>query len=181
MTYHETPPLGSILYALEVPEVGGDTLFASQYLAYETLSDGMKDLLGDRTATHSSEPIYGKSGAFNMRYQGSKTMAKPKNDIPVIMTEQPIFRTHPETGRKAIYVGNHSSHVVGMDVSEGETLLAELEVHATQADFIYRHKWQVNDVIMWDNRCTMHCVEPYDAAKEKRAVHRVVVKGDKPV
>jgi taurine dioxygenase len=67
-----------------------------------------------------------------------------------------------------------------MERSEGEAMLADLEAHATHPDLIYRHKWQVDDVLMWDNRCTMHCVEPYDAAKEKRSVHRVVVKGDNP-
>ena len=68
-----------------------------------------------------------------------------------------------------------------MALEEGEAILADLEAHATQPDLIYRHKWQIDDVLMWDNRCTMHCVEPYNAAKEKRSVHRVVVRGDAPV
>ena len=89
-------------------------------------------------------------------------------------------RTHPETGKKSLYIGNHSSHITNMDLATGEAILASLEKHATQSDLIYRHKWQIDDVLMWDNRCTMHRVEPYDAAKEKRSVHRVVVKGDRP-
>jgi taurine dioxygenase len=171
-SYTATPSLTTVLRSPAIASKGGDTLFADTARAYENLDDATKTQVADLRAIHD----WGRS-----RLKSGERPATDEEMTAAPPVDHPIIRTHPETGRKAIYVGNHSSHVVGMDVSEGETLLAELEAHATQIDFIYRHKWQVNDVIMWDNRCTMHCVEPYDAAKEKRAVHRVVVKGDKPV
>lgn len=181
VTYHETPPLGSILFALEVPDVGGDTLFANQYLAYETLSDGMKELLEGRTATHSSEPIYGKTGAFNMRYQGSASMSKPKNDMPIIETEQPIFRTHPETGRKALYVnGNFTIRIAGLPEADSAPILQRLYQHATAPDFCCRFRWKKGSVAFWDNRCVQHYAVN-DYAGQRRVMHRVTVIGDRPV
>jgi taurine dioxygenase len=171
-SYTATPSLTTVLRSPAIAKEGGDTLFADTTRAYEALPEDTKKRVANQRAIHDWARSRLKSGE---RPATDEEMAAAP---PV---DHPIIRTHPETGSKAIYVGNHSSHIVGMPVPEGAALLAELEKHATQPQFIYRHKWQVNDVIMWDNRCTMHCVEPYDAAKEKRAVHRVVVKGDKPV
>lgn len=181
VTYHETPPLGSILYALEMPEVGGDTLFANQYLAYETLSDGMKDLWDGRTATHSSEPIYGKSGAFNKRYQGGASMAKPETEMPVIETEQPIFRTHPETGRKCLFVnGNFTTRLAGLSEADSAPILGRLYQHATAPEFCCRFRWKKGSVAFWDNRCVQHYAVN-DYAGQRRVMHRVTVMGDRPV
>jgi len=180
VTYHTTPPLGSILYALEVPEVGGDTLFASQYLAYETLSDGMKDLLDGRTATHSAEPIYGKAGAFNQRYEGSSTMTKPEEEAPVLVTDQPIFRTHPETGRKALYVnGNFTTRIAGLSEADSAPILQRLYLHCTAPDFCCRFRWEKGSVAFWDNRCVQHYAVN-DYAGQRREMHRVTVIGDAP-
>ena len=180
VTYHPTPPLGSILYALEVPEVGGDTLFASQYLAYETLSDGMKDLLDGRTATHSAEPIYGKTGAFNMRYSDSTTMVKPDQESPVLVSEQPIFRTHPETGRKALFVnGNFTTGIAGLSEADSAPILQRLYLHCTAPDFCCRFRWEKGSVAFWDNRCVQHYAVN-DYAGQRRVMHRVTVIGDAP-
>ena len=171
-TYMPKPNMGTMLYALEVPNPGGDTLFADMTRAYDKLSNNMKTGIDNLFAVHDWVRSREKSN------ERPATPDEIKAAPPVI---HPIVRTHPETGKKSLYIGNHSSHIVDMALEEGEAILANLETHATQQDLIYRHKWQIDDVLMWDNRCTMHCVEPYDAAKEKRSVHRVVVRGDAPV
>jgi alpha-ketoglutarate-dependent taurine dioxygenase len=170
-SYTATPSLTTVLRSPAIASKGGNTLFADTARAYDALPEETKSKLAGLRAVHD----WGRS-----RLKSGERPATEEEMAAAPPVEHPIVRTHPETGRKAIYVGNHASHVVGKPVAEGEVLLAELEAHATKPEFVYRHKWQVNDVLMWDNRCTMHCVEPYDAAKEKRAVHRVVVKGDKP-
>lgn len=171
-SYTATPSLTTVLRSPAIASQGGDTLFADTARAYQALEPTIQTRIDGLRAIHDWDRSRIKSGE---RPATAEEMAAAP---PV---DHPMVRTHPETGVKAIYVGNHASHVVGMPVPEGEALIAELEAHATQPEFVYRHKWRVNDVLMWDNRCTMHCVEPYDAAKEKRAVHRVVVKGDTPV
>lgn len=93
---------------------------------------------------------------------------------------RPVVSTHRETGAKALYLGKHAACIVGMSWPDSDALVAGLEAHATQPQYVNRHKWQVNGVLPWDSRCTMHWVEPYDAAHEKRAVHRAVVKGSQP-
>jgi taurine dioxygenase len=170
-SYTATPSLTTILRSPEIAKVGGDTLFANMTSAYETLSNELKTAIQSLFAVHD----WARS-----REKSNERPATPEELRAAPPVQHPIVRTHPETGQKALYIGNHSSHIVDMERSEGEAMLADLEAHATHPDLIYRHKWQVDDVLMWDNRCTMHCVEPYDAAKEKRSVHRVVVKGDSP-
>jgi taurine dioxygenase len=169
-SYVATPSLATILRSPFIATEGGDTLFANTQAAYDDLDDATKATIAGLKAVHSWERSREKVGEPNT----------PEQIAAAPPVEHPIARTHPVTGRKCIYVGSHSSHVAGMTHDEGVRLLADLERHATQDRYIYRHKWQVDDVLMWDNRGTMHCVTPYDAAKEKRAVHRVVVRGDRP-
>jgi taurine dioxygenase len=171
-SYTATPSLTTILRSPEIARVGGDTLFANMTRAYDTLSENMKTDIDNLFAVHDW---------VRSREKSNERAATPDEIKAAPPVKHPIVRTHPETGKKSLYIGNHSSHILGMKLKEGETILADLEAHATKQDLIYRHKWQIDDVLMWDNRCTMHCVEPYDAAKEKRSVHRVVVKGDAPV
>ncbi len=171
-SYVATPSLTTVLRSPEIAKEGGDTLFANCQAAYDDLDDATKQRIDGLKAVHSWEESRRKVGEIPATAE--EIAAAP----PV---EHPIARTHPVTGKKAIYVGSHSFKVAGMDDAEGAKLLNDLEAHATQPKYVYRHKWQVDDVLMWDNRCTMHCVTPYDAAKEKRAIHRVVVKGDRPV
>ena len=170
-SYTATPSLTTILRSPEIARVGGDTLFADMTRAYDKLSDDMKKTIEGLFAVHD----WARS-----REKSNERAATPEEIKAAPPVEHPVVRTHPETGKKSLYIGNHSSHITNMDLATGEAILASLEKHATQSALIYRHKWQIDDVLMWDNRCTMHCVEPYDAAKEKRSVHRVVVKGDRP-
>ena len=171
-SYTATPSLTTILRSPAIAQVGGDTLFADMTRAYDKLSNNMKTGIDNLFAVHDW---------VRSREKSNERPATPDEIKAAPPVKHPIVRTHPETGKKSLYIGNHSSHIVDMALEEGEAILADLETHATQQDLIYRHKWQIDDVLMWDNRCTMHCVEPYDAAKEKRSVHRVVVRGDAPV
>ena len=171
-SYTATPSLATILRSPAIASEGGDTLFANCQAAYDDLDPAMKRRLDGMKAVHSWERSRQKVG---------EKPATPEQIAAAPPVEHPIARTHPVTGRKGIYAGSHASHVAGMEHDEGVALLAALERVATQDKYIYRHKWQVDDVLMWDNRGTMHCVTPYDAVKEKRAIHRVVVRGDRPV
>lgn len=170
-SYVATPSMATILRSTAIAKEGGDTLFANCQAAYDDLDDATKEKIAGLKAVHSWERSREKVG---------EKPATPEQIAAAPPVEHPIVRTHPVTGRKGIYAGSHSSHVAGMGRDEGEALLAELERFATQNKYIYRHKWRRDDVLMWDNRGTMHCVTPYDAAKEKRAIHRVVVRGDRP-
>lgn len=170
-SYIATPSLTTILRSPAIASKGGDTLFTNTHAAYDDLDAETRRQIENLKAVHSWKRSREKVG---------ERPATAEENAAAPPVEHPIARTHPATGRKSIYVGSHTSHVVGMDHDEGVRLLADLEAHATQEKYVYRHKWQVDDVLMWDNRSTMHCVTPYDAAKEKRAVHRVVVKGDRP-
>jgi taurine dioxygenase len=170
-SYVATPSLTTILRSPHIASEGGDTLFANTRAAYDDLDEATRRRIDGLEAVHSWKRSREKTG--ERPATAEQIAAAP----PV---SHPIARTHPVTGRKSIYVGSHTSHVVGMDHDEGVELLDDLEKHATQDKYVYRHKWQVDDVLMWDNRATMHCVMPYDAAREKRTIHRVVVKGDKP-
>ncbi|MCG8324942.1 MAG: TauD/TfdA family dioxygenase [Thiotrichales bacterium] len=171
-SYVARPSLLTILRSPSVAREGGDTLFADMGRAYESLDDATQARLQGLRVVHDWKRSREKS---NERPATAEEIAAAP---PV---DHPLVRTHPETGARTLYIGNHTSHVLDMAQDEGEALLEELERHATQERFVYRHCWRDNDVLMWDNRCTMHCVAPYDAAKERRIVHRAVVQGDVPV
>ena len=180
VSYHETPPLGSILYGLEVPPVGGDTLFANMYLAYETLPDGMKDLLRDRKAVNSSAPIYGQGGAYDAKYQAGTGMAVREDEPDIVEAEHPIFRTHPETGRKSLYVNaNFVTRISGLSEEDSAPILQRLYDHATVPDFCCRFRWETGSVAFWDNRCVQHYAVN-DYAGQRRVMHRVTVMGTRP-
>ncbi len=171
-SYVARPSLFTILRSPFVAREGGDTCFADMQRAYESLDAARTEGLAGLRAVHDWKRSREKSD------ERPATVEEIAAAPPV---DHPLVRTHPDTGARTLYIGNHASHVLGQEVAEGETLLAELERHATQDQFIYRHRWRDNDVLMWDNRCTMHCVMPYDAATERRVVHRAVVQGDRPV
>jgi alpha-ketoglutarate-dependent taurine dioxygenase len=156
--YHPAPPLLTMLYAVELPPVGGDTEFANMTLAYEALPDAMK------------QRIAGLRVGFRPAFDDSRPGA-----------DHPLVRTHPDTGRKSLYLGNHSTHILGMSDAEGAALLAELLEHATQQQFVYAHRWQLGDLVMWDNRCLLHrAVANFEAGKYRRVMHRSVVRGTVP-
>jgi taurine dioxygenase len=149
MSFTTQPSLGSLLRAWAVPEVGGDTLFANMYLAYETLSTGMQQLI---------EPLYG------IQLAGTRKINDPKSGVPRLEEQkrinppvaQPVVRVHPETGRKALYIGDKVKRFEGMAEEESAPLIQYLVRHATKPEFVYRHQWRADDILLWDNRCTMH-------------------------
>jgi taurine dioxygenase len=178
-TYMAKPNLGTLLYALEVPETGGDTLFANMYLAYDRLSKGMKQMLDGVVGFYSSAQnnIGGRADKMK-KLDGMKDAYI--TDTQPIEAEHPIIRTHPETGRKALYVNfSHTVHFKGMTREETLPILEHLTQHAVQPAFQCRIRWNKGDLVFWDNRCTQHlAVNDYDG--QRRRMHRVTLKGDKP-
>jgi len=168
MTYVESPPLGAILHALEVPPVGGDTYWANMYLAGETLPAALKQRIEGRKAVHDA--TYNSAGLIRKGY------AEVTDPRTAPGARHPLVRTHPETGRKCLFLGRRrNSFVLGLEPAESEALLDELWAHATQAQFTFRQQWQAGDVLMWDNRCTLHRRDAFDPAA-RRLMHRTQIK-----
>lgn len=162
------PTAISILAAQQLPPVGGDTIFSNQYLAYETLSPGYKRMLRGMRLKHT--------GSSQTIYRG-----KPASEIP--FHYHPLVRTHPDTGRRTLFLGGRVSparpHYEGMTEQESQPIQQYLLEHSTQPDRCYRHQWRDGDVLMWDNRCTLHFAV-YDYGKEVRDMNRVTIEGDIP-
>jgi taurine dioxygenase len=179
VSYLETPALGSILYAHEVPDFGGDTLFASMYLAYETLSPGMQQMLLGLKAVHSARRPYGTGSNFTAA--GDRSMKIRLSNKAEAEVEHPVVRTHPETGRKALFVNsNFTIRFAGMTEAESAPQLDFLYRHATQPEFTCRFGWRANDIAFWDNRCLQHyAINDYHG--QRRIMHRVTINGDRPV
>jgi taurine dioxygenase len=164
-----TPPMGSILYMHELPPVGGDTLFASMYAAYDALSEPMKRLLEPLTAMHEGEHVY--RGRYGMDETGK---VYPK-------AEHPVVRTHPVSGRKALYVNRgFTTRIVQLKRHESDAVLQLLYRHIETPEFQCRFRWRVNSVAFWDNRCVQHHAM-WDYYPQRRHGHRVTIKGDRPV
>ena len=174
-TYLEVPPMGSILLARELPPYGGDTLFANMYLAYETLSNGMKKLLEPLKALSVSN--LPKVLQTRQARMDDSAKAPPQT---VLTATQPVIRTHPETGRKALYVnGAHTIRFEGMSDEESAPLLKYLFEHQTRPEFTCRFRWEPGSIAFWDNRCTQH--NPLnDYHGFKRVMHRITIAGDRP-
>jgi taurine dioxygenase len=172
-TYLEHPPMASLLYAVEIPPTGGDTLFANQYLAYETLSEDLKmkltDLIG---VNNSTKPEVAKTREDRLRDDGV--------DVKVLRATHPVVRTHSETGRKALYVNNaHTTHIEGWTEEESRSLLDQLFAHQVRPEFTSRFRWGKGSLAFWDNRCAQHNpVNDYQGYR--RVMHRVTLAGDKP-
>jgi taurine dioxygenase len=149
MSFTTTPALGSLLKSYAVPEVGGDTLFANMTLAYDALSDGMKQLIAGLHGIHLS----GTRRLANDNTGVERMQEQKKLNPPVA---QPVVRVHPETGRKALYIGEKVKRFDGMTEEESRPIIEYLVRHATRPEFVYRHQWRPNDIVVWDNRCTMH-------------------------
>jgi len=168
----EEPPLGSILYLHTVPEPGGDTLFASQYAAYDALSPRMKAYLEGLTATHSGDAVYRRINAIEGRSSAGKVFPRASH---------PVVRTHPVTKRKALYVNRYfTTHLDGVPADEGRAILDWLCAHAAREDFQVRFRWQPHSVAFWDNRAVQH-VAIWDYWPQTRSGRRVTIKGDRPV
>jgi alpha-ketoglutarate-dependent taurine dioxygenase len=162
------PPMGSILYMHELPPVGGDTLFASMYAAYEALSEPMKRFLEPLTAMHEGEHVY--RGRYGVNDAGR---VFPK-------AEHPVIRTHPVSGRKALFVnGGFTTRITQLRRAESDAVLRFLYHHVETPEFHCRFRWQVNSVAFWDNRCVQHHAM-WDYYPQRRHGHRVTIKGDAP-
>jgi alpha-ketoglutarate-dependent taurine dioxygenase len=174
-TYLETPPMGTLLVAREVPPVGGDTLFANMYLAYETLSDGMKRLLEGLKGVSTSV----KADATRTREDRIKSDPTTQSRHEFI-AEHPVVRTHPETGRKALYVNiAHTVRFAGMTEEESAPILRYLFQHQVRPEFTCRFAWRVGSLAFWDNRATQHNpVNDYHGYR--RVMHRITMAGDRP-
>ena len=181
VSFLEQPSMGSILYAHEVPKSGGDTMFANQYLAYESLSDGMREMLDDMTAIHSDRVLSNPSSAAN-RNEGRSTLIREEAMTDEeIVNEHPVVRTHVETGRKGLYVNRaFTTRFSGMTEEESKPLLEFLYAHAVRPEFTCRFRWEKHSVAFWDNRCTQHYALN-DYPGQRRTMHRVTVNGERPV
>ena len=169
------PPMGAILYGIDVPPYGGDTMFANQYLAYGALSDGLKQTLDGLIGVSSSAKAdVTKTREDALKQAGER--ATPK----VLEAEHPLVRTHPETGRKALYTSvAHTARIKGWTEQESLPLLEFLWAHQVKPEFTCRFQWQVGSLAFWDNRCAMHNpINDYHGFR--RVMHRITLAGDKP-
>jgi taurine dioxygenase len=176
LSYKAVPSLGSMLHAQELPEEGGDTLFANQHTAWETLPRHLQRAVEGASAEHSYLARYADLQKINP-WRPSLTQAQIDEVVPVV---HPIVRTHPETGRRALFVSEHfTTRVVGLPEDQGRALLDALFEHSTRPEHIYRHHWQPHDMVFWDNRSLMHlatgCPE-----HQRRKLYRTTIQGDVP-
>jgi alpha-ketoglutarate-dependent 2,4-dichlorophenoxyacetate dioxygenase len=165
-SFKYVPARASLLSAREIPPEGGETEFADLRAAYDALPADKKRRLDGLVAEHSifhSRSLHGFT-QFN---------ANVRSELPPV--PQVLVRTHAGSGRKTLYLASHASHIIGWPVEEGRALIEELVAFATQPRFVYRHHWRVGDLVIWDNRCTMHRGRPYDEAKYRRVLHRTTV------
>ena len=172
-TYLRQPPMASLLYAIEIPPYGGDTLFSNQYMAYETLSDGLKKTLSELVGVNtSSKPEVSMTREDRMHEAGM--------ELNILNAFHPAVRTHPETGSKAIFVNKaHTTHFKDWTESESKSLLEFLFQHQVRTEFTCRFRWEKNSLALWDNRCVQHNpVNDYQGFRRK--MHRVTITGDKP-
>jgi alpha-ketoglutarate-dependent taurine dioxygenase len=171
-SYHAVPSLMTLLHAKELPPEGGDTQFANTAMAYEALSEETKRRIAGLRVVHSWAASRRRAGA------PPPSEIEMRERPPV---EHPLVRTHPETGAKTLYIGNHASHILGMSEAEAEALLLDLLEHATRPQFVYTHHWQEGDLVIWDNRCLLHrALANYEMVKYPRVLHRTVVTGSVP-
>jgi taurine dioxygenase len=168
------PPQATLLYGNVIPPVGGDTLFANQYAAWEALSPAMKARLHDAQGVHSARRGYARDGMYGERDKG-RSMAIKFDDSALATQTHPIARVHPETGRIALYVSpGYTIGIEGMAEAEAQPLLMELFRHQVRDDFVYRHRWQPGMLLMWDNRCVIHAATGgYDG--HARLLHRITL------
>ncbi|PYS28002.1 MAG: taurine catabolism dioxygenase TauD [Acidobacteria bacterium] len=170
MSYLEDPPKASILYALEVPPEGGNTYFCSMYRAYDSLPGELRRRIEGFTLKHDA--TYNSGGYVR---HGAAAIDDPLNSPG---NYHPLVCTHPETRRRFLYLGRRrNAYISGLAVPESEALLDELWSHATQEACVWHSVWQVGDLVLWDNRCTMHRRDPFDAGS-RRVMHRTQIKGE---
>lgn len=171
-SFREIPSKGSILHGVQVTNEGGDTLFSNMYAAYDALDADTKRRIDGLWVIHDHDHIlsHAPEGSKNQNKDAYETLSPVRH---------PLVRRHPSTRQKTLFLSPHTmSAVEGMNDASGRALLDELITHATRDTFVYRHVWREHDVIMWDNRCTMHSVQPFDNTRIRRVMHRVTLKGE---
>jgi taurine dioxygenase len=174
LSYKERPVMSTLLHGLVCPPEGADTLIADMCAAYDALPEPEKQRLEGLRIHHSYH-----------RFMASRTDRAPLTEAQKALTPDvfhPLVRTHPANGRKSLYIGTGTVHAVeGMANPEGKAMVEGLVAHATSDRFAYRHKWREGDILMWDNRCTMHTGTLFEDTRYQRLIHRLMVKGDIPV
>jgi len=165
-SFKRIPALASLLYARSIPPIGGHTEFADERAAYDALSDAMKRRLDALVAEHSIFNSRAKLGFSNFSDE-------ERQGLPPV--PQVLVRTLPDSGRKSLYLASHAGRIFGMSEPEGHALIDELVAHATQRQFIYTHRWRIHDLVIWDNRCTMHRGTDFDDLRWKRDMQRATV------
>jgi taurine dioxygenase len=169
MSYLDVPPMASMLYALDVPPVGGNTSFCSMYAVYDALQAELKQRIATLKIKHDG--TYNSGGYLR---QGVTATDDPRTSPGAV---HPLVCTHPDTGRQMLYLGRRrNAYLLGLELSESEALLNELWQYAERPKFSWEHVWQVGDLVMWDNRCTMHRRDPFDDSA-RRVMHRTQIKG----
>lgn len=180
VTFVVTPPRASILYGETIPAYGGDTQWADMRAAYDRLALPLRDMVAQLDAVHRVSPLayWGEPFDTALTRDDAMALARKAADLPAVI--HPVVRVHPETGRPNLFVNpGFTTHVVGLSRIESDGLLAMLYAHSTQPEMVYRHQWRTGDLVIWDNRCTMHyAVDDYDTAP--RRVRRVTLRGDAP-
>jgi taurine dioxygenase len=176
LSYKDTPSLGSMLHAQELPAEGGDTLFANQHTAWESLPEHLKRAVAGVKAEHSYLARYEELRVRNP-WRPALTQAQIGEVRPAV---HPVVRTHPETGRKALFVSEHfTTRIIGLPEDESRALLDELFAHGTRPEHIYRHQWQPQDMVFWDNRSLMHLAAGCPDS-QRRKMYRTTIEGDVP-
>ncbi|MCD5974440.1 TauD/TfdA dioxygenase family protein [Pseudomonas quasicaspiana] len=176
LSYKELPSLGSMLYAQELPSEGGDTLFANMHLAWDTLPEHLRKAVEGRSAVHSYTSRY-RDGHNAQNWRPTLT---PEQLAQVVVVSHPIVRTHPENGRKALFVSEgFTTHIVGLPEDESQQILNELYAHSVRPEGVYRHKWAPNDMVFWDNRSLIHLAGGTPDHLRRR-LHRTTIQGDAP-
>jgi alpha-ketoglutarate-dependent taurine dioxygenase len=169
-SYLPRPALATMLCAQEIPPAGGDTQFANMAVAYDALPAATKARIDGLKVIHSLE---------YMRISTGNAPPTEEEKVVAPPVSAPLVRIHPETGRKSLFIGMYASHIAGMDPAESRQLLDALTAHATAADFVYTHCWRLRDLVVWDNRCTMHrAIANFEMGRHRRILMRCVVKGD---
>lgn len=168
------PPAATLLFGNVIPPVGGDTLFANQYDAWDALSPSLKALLNGKQGIHSARRGYARSGRYGEADTG-RSMAIRYDDSALATQAHPIARVHPETGRTALYISpGYTIGIEGLPDDEAQAVLRELYAHQGRDQFVYRHRWQTNMLLMWDNRCLVHAATG-GYAGHRRLLHRITV------
>jgi alpha-ketoglutarate-dependent taurine dioxygenase len=171
-SYRQKPAIGSLLHGIEISRSGGETCFTNMYDVYEALPTRLREAVSGRRACHDF-------GLLSRLTGSTPPTEEERAAMPPVW--QPLVRRHPVTGKVSLYISPiYNNAVEGMGVAEGEDLITELTEFAGKEEFVYRHRWEPHDIVMWDNRCTMHYVTPHDPS-ERRVMHRTTIEGDAAV